>query len=138
MRYTFIIIIFFCSVFCVRAQSNKSVDTVVVATPSSITMDDSARVQMQMHKEQVASQMANASITYFVIHAPPQQFGYTIFIDGQMYIEQKSIPAVAGNVGFSKKEDADQVARLVMAKIKMGEMPPSITVEELKELNIVY
>jgi hypothetical protein len=55
-----------------------------------------------------------------------------------MYIEQASIPVIKGNAGFSTKEEAEKVAMLVIEKIKKGEMPPTISIEELSEMKIVY
>jgi hypothetical protein len=42
-----------------------------------------------------------------------------------------------GNEGFKTKEAAAKVAELVISKMKKGEMPPSITIEELKAINAI-
>ena len=81
--------------------------------------------------------MGRRELTYFIINTPDGKFGYTIFIDGEMYIEQKTIPAVEGNTGFTTKEDAEKVALLVIEKIKIGDLPPSVSVEELKRLKVI-
>ena len=39
--------------------------------------------------------------------------------------------------GFKTKADAEKVAKLIITKIKKGEMPPSVTPEELKKLNVL-
>lgn len=49
-------------------------------------------------------------------------------------IHQPAIPGIPGNEGFKTKEAAQKVADLVVNKIKKGEMPPSVTIEELKKL----
>ena len=51
-----------------------------------------------------------------------------------MIIHQNSIPAVGGNTGFASKQKATKVAKLVIAKIKKGEMPPAVTREEMKKI----
>jgi len=53
-----------------------------------------------------------------------------------LLISQKSIPALPGNDGFKEQAQAMQVAELVMQKIRNGEMPPTVTVEELNALGI--
>jgi hypothetical protein len=52
-------------------------------------------------------------------------------------IHQLSIPAMPGNDGFKTKADATKVAQLVIDKIKKGEMPPTVSIEELKKLNVI-
>jgi len=101
------------------------------------SVSDSLREAMILQKKQLADQMAKAQIEYFIINVPENQFGYYIMIDGKMYIEQKSIPAVQGNNGFATKEDAEKIAKLAIEKIKQGEMPPTISVEELKEQGVI-
>lgn len=41
-----------------------------------------------------------------------------------------------GNEGFNTKKDAMKVAELVIAKVKKGEMPPTISAEELAALKL--
>ena len=52
-------------------------------------------------------------------------------------IHQTNAPALPGNEGFKTKEDASEVALLVLAKIKKGEMPPTISIDEMKRLNVI-
>ena len=101
------------------------------------TENDSFLAQFQSEKKKIAAQMAQSEVTYFVIKTPDEKFGYSIFINGNLYIEQTTIPALEGNNGFEKKEDAEKVALFVIKKIKEGEMPPTITVGDLKNLNVI-
>jgi hypothetical protein len=68
---------------------------------------------------------------YFVIKADSNTYGYRIYADGNLYIEQRSIPSLTGNMGFPDTASAARIARLVIQKIKQGESPPSITPNEL-------
>lgn len=79
----------------------------------------------------------NSIITSKLIPSLNNTWGYEILIDNKLIIHQSSIPALSGNDGFKSKEAAQKVADLVITKIKKGEMPPSITIEELKKLNIL-
>jgi len=99
---------------------------------------DSLQAALAEQKKQVAEEMAKAQITHFIIHTPDQKFGYSIFINGQMYIEQKTIPAIEGNNGFATEQEAESVAQLAMRKIREGEMPPTVSVDELKALGVKF
>lgn len=76
-------------------------------------------------------------ISYSLIASANNTFGYEIFVNGQKMISQKSIPCLQGNSGFSQKSQAETVAKLVVTKITAGQMPPSITIEELKKLKTI-
>ena len=132
MKYDFILYLFIVLSGCTNAQQTgddkATQDTIALAT----IIDDSTRIRLLEEKKLLVAKMATAQLTYFIIHVPDKEFGYTIFIDGQMYIEQKTIPALPGNHGFASKEDAEKIARLAIEKIKQGEMPPTISVEDLK------
>jgi hypothetical protein len=79
----------------------------------------------------------NAVITYNIIDAPNSTFGYDVLVDGKLMIHQSSIPAVPGNEGFKTKDDAAKVAEMVMYKIRKGEMPPTVSPEEMKDLGVI-
>src|SRR5439155_3121168 len=84
-----------------------------------------------------ASAYANTKLTYKVIDAPKQTYGYDVFADGRLMIHQTSAPALPSNEGFKTREDATKVALLVIEKIKKGEMPPTISIDEMKQLNVI-
>ena len=125
LSYIFIIIFFSCN------PSPGPQNSATGSEPQEIISDSTAQ-RLIKQKEAQAKKMSTAQITYFVIQVPDNKFGYTIFIDGQMYIEQKSIPAINGNAGFNTKEEAEKIAKLAIEKIKLGELPPTISKEELK------
>jgi hypothetical protein len=79
----------------------------------------------------------NTKLTYKIIDAANKTFGYDVYANGKLMIHQKSIPAMPGNEGFKTKSDAGKVAQLVINKIKKGEMPPTVSVEEMKKLNVI-
>lgn len=66
-----------------------------------------------------------------------QGFGYQILKDGKLMIDQKNIPAIQGTRGFSSKVDAEKTANFVLAKIKKGAFPPTISFEELDSLGVI-
>lgn len=77
------------------------------------------------------------NLTYKITTAVNGTFCYDIFTDGRLMIHQNSIPALPGNKGFEIRTDAEKVAHLVILKIKNGEMPPTVTINEMKDLNIL-
>src|SRR5205814_8511102 len=79
-----------------------------------------------------ASAYANTKLTYKVIDAPKHTYCYDVFADGRLVIHQTSAPALPGNEGFKTKEDATNVALLVIEKVKKCEMPPTISIDEMK------
>lgn len=76
-------------------------------------------------------------LTYKIIPVANKTYGYDVYADGKLMIHQNSIPAMPGNNGFKTKAAAEKVALLVIQKIKNGEMPPTISIEELKKLKAV-
>jgi hypothetical protein len=80
---------------------------------------------------------AATQFQYFIIKKDDTNtYGYTIFADGNLYIQQNTIPAIAGTKGFADTTSAARIARLVIQKIKQGEMPPAITISDLKRSGI--
>lgn len=84
-----------------------------------------------------AETYANTKLTYKIIDAPGKTYCYDIYADSKLMIHQSSAPALPGNEGFKTKSDAEKVAQLVITKIKKGEMPPTVSVEELKKLSVI-
>ena len=84
-----------------------------------------------------AAQKANPAFTYKIIPAANGTYGYDIYADRRLSIHQPSIPAMPGNEGFKTRATAEKVARLAIAKMKKGELPPTISPGELKKLGVM-
>ena len=91
----------------------------------------------EVHKFPDSETSKNSGYSYTIISAANNTWCYDIYKDNKIFIHQPSIPAIMGNDGFKKKSDADKVAKLVINKIKKGEMPPSVTEKELRELRVL-
>lgn len=63
-------------------------------------------------------------------------WGYTITVNGKVFIKQNAIPAVEGNKGFATQDDAARVAQLVIDKIANHESP-AIKKTDLQKLGII-
>jgi hypothetical protein len=81
-----------------------------------------------------AGAASKSSLTYKIINSANQTYGYDILSDGKLLIHQPSIPGMPGNKGFKSKQSSEKVAQLVISKVKKGEMPPTVTKEELQKL----
>jgi len=81
-----------------------------------------------------ASRVAGARLTHRIIPAESNTWGYDILANGKLLIHQPGIPAVPGNRGFRNQAAAERVAQLVIRKIRKGEMPPTVTVPEMKQV----
>jgi len=75
--------------------------------------------------------------TYTIIPAAEKTWGYDVYRDKHLLIHQPVIPGLPGNKGFKTKPDAEKVAKLVIEKIRKGQMPPTVTTEEMKKLQII-
>ena len=80
---------------------------------------------------------AGTVYTYKIVPVKNNTWCYDIYKNSKMLIHQTSIPGVPGNEGFKTKSDAKKVARLVVEKLKKGEMPPSVTIDEMKKLKVL-
>ncbi len=72
-----------------------------------------------------------------IIPSINNSFGYEIIVNERTYIRQPSIPSLPGNMGFSNEENAQKVSDLVVQKIRRQEIPPKITIQDLKRLGVV-
>jgi len=106
--------------------------TMLFAQPTSAPSQPDSNVA----KGPTASAYANTKLTYRIIDTPKHTCGYDVFADGRLMIHQTSAPALPGSEGFKAKEDAIKVALLVIDKIRRGEMPPTISIDEMKKLNV--
>ena len=101
-----------------------------------------AQVQTPLKTEQKADfpsgdAFKNSKITHQLIPGINNTWGYDILVDNRMKIHQPSIPGQPGNEGFKTREGAEKAAKLVIKKMKKGDMPPSIDAKELKKLKAI-
>lgn len=79
---------------------------------------------------------ADAKITAKIIPSVNKTYGYDILVNGKTLVHQTGIPALPGNNGFTTKEKAKTVADFVVKKIRNNEMPPTVTIEDLKKMGV--
>lgn len=66
-----------------------------------------------------------------------RKWGYDILINERVLIHQDRIPGITGLNAFNRKSKAKKTALLVIEKLEMGQLPPSISIEELKKLKVL-
>lgn len=99
---------------------------------------DSLQKESAKMKAANIERAAQTQYRYFVIKTANNQYGYDVYADGLLYIHQTTIPALPGNSGFSDTAKAGATARLAIQKIKQGEMPPTISIAELKQIKVIH
>jgi hypothetical protein len=88
-------------------------------------------------EDSLVSPYKNSNISFEIIKAEGNTWGYQIFLEGTPIITQANKPGLPGNQGFNNKNQAIIVAELVIEKIRRGQMPPTVSVEELKGLGVL-
>ncbi len=63
-------------------------------------------------------------------------WGYNIYTDKKLYIQQTYIPGVQGNHSFATREDAEKVGKLAVQKMEAYHKMPYISPQDLQQLNI--
>ena len=66
----------------------------------------------------------------------PTGWGYQIRQNGKLLLDQPTIPGRSGNDGFQTQADAQRVAELVKTKLQAKIFPPTVSEDDLKNLNI--
>ena len=108
---------------------------IVICTSLSLSAQSKMPPQKGNAKSVEKAQVGN--YTYTIIPGINKTWGYNILVEKRLYIHQPSIPGLPGNEGFKTKAAAEKVAKLVIEKIKKGEMPPTVLIEEMKKLKVL-
>lgn len=78
----------------------------------------------------------DAQLTARIVDAPNGTFGYEVYSDGKLLVQQQNVPGRPGWNGCPERAQADKLSALVIDKIRHGIMPPTVTEEELKALGL--
>ncbi len=105
---------------------------------SAIAMNAQMHVKDTTPRHPEPTKYANSKFEWKITDGVNNTHGYDIFADGSMILHQPSIPGMPGNDGFKTKIDAQNCAKYVITKIQKGEMPPTVTVEELKKIRVIH
>ena len=78
-----------------------------------------------------------SNYSYVTIYSDSIGWGYDIMEGSVRRIHQPHIPAVQGNQGFKSGTDAAKVAEKIIEKLDNGIMPPTISVDEMRDLGVL-
>ena len=143
MKLQFLIIVL--SIMATAHSQDSRIDSIPLKLSNEMVSSSPGPVPLSQKKarqESAKIKAANSKLAakiqfrYFIIKAESNTYGYSIYADGNLYIQQNTIPGVAGTRGFSDTVSAARTARLVIDKIKQGEVPPAITLDELKKIGV--
>lgn len=108
---------------------------------SAATAENSVKKEVKQNVQQEVKEQknpySNAEISIKIIPSINKTFGYDILLKGKPLIHQPNIPSLPGNEGFKTKKSAQKVAEFVVMKIRKNEMPPTVTIDDLKTMNVL-
>ena len=102
---------------------------------SKISQNSESEKENRSNSSKSKEKKNNTDIKIFK-NSDSGSFGYDIILDGRVYVHQPNVPARPGNIGFVNEEQAKKVARLVLEKINLKILPPTISTNELDSLGI--
>ena len=88
-------------------------------------------------KKSISQETAEVSYSIQIVKNDTSGYGYEIHSGNKPVISQPVIPAIQGNHAFRTEEDAQKVAGLMKKKMEEGIQPPTITIQELEELDVL-
>jgi hypothetical protein len=80
---------------------------------------------------------ANVSKLRYQCFKTHEGWGYDILADKKIIIHQPFMPGVPGRAGFKQEEQAARVARIVIEKIKSGQLPV-INHQQLQRMDVLH
>ena len=78
----------------------------------------------------------DAQLTARITDSPNGTFGYEVYSDGKLLVQQQNVPGRSGWNGCPQRAQAEKLSALVIDKIRHGLMPPTVTEDELKALGL--
>ena len=109
------------------------------AEPQKSSEKNTAQKQVRTpSKKGLKPQMKPGNIHAFEITTlqSASGWGYQIRQNGKLLLDQPNIPGRPGNAGFQSQADAQRVAELVKTKLQAKVFPPTVSEDDLKNLNI--
>jgi hypothetical protein len=114
----------------VTACSSEKNDDILIPSENPLFVNDSNSVDSTDIE-------FNPAYSFELFETPDLGWGYKIFENGTLFINQPHIPAIPGNKGFSSKEKAEITAEFAILKMEQGFVPPTISPEELDSLGVL-
>jgi hypothetical protein len=68
---------------------------------------------------------------------PDSTWGFTVYLNGKIYIHQQAVPGVQPASGFKSEQDAGKVSELIVKKIKNHSTSETVNQKELDSLGVI-
>lgn len=120
----------------IHPMNSCFIKILLLLVPSAFCYSQSAALQRNDSSPGTSRIDSTQKISFQIIEARGQTYGYDIFVNGRMIVHQTTVPCYPGMDGFRKKNDAEKIAELVICKIRKGVMPPTVTKSELETLGV--
>ncbi len=136
----FLILVFIVSSSCLEPRDPSAVtedEKLIMDSERAGDFRPPAKPVIDTEKSASSAPMQGVQAEVYSNASPEGGYGYKILIDGKVYINQASIPALSGNKGFSSPEKARKAANFVIYKIKNNILPPSVNRTELDSLGVL-
>ncbi len=129
----------------VSACSDSENEVTDLRVPESIVEQELSKDVSTSHKidstsskvEGTPKNGTTSEWSYEIVLISEENWGYQLFQNGTMVINQTSIPSVQGIDGFDTKEKAERTAKHILNKLENGVFPPTVDKEELDSLNVL-
>jgi len=99
-----------------------SVKPVIPETPSSLPQEKKSKISKSIYDVRVVENSLG--------------WGYEIWKEGAMVINQTHIPAVQGLRAFDSQIQAEKAAEIIKLKLDQGVFPPTISIIELQSIGV--
>lgn len=131
-------VLYFCLLFCYSCgpKNDAPSSPLTVSKDSEIVLDIHISISADSIIHTAAEPHQQIKVAVFRNESKTNGYGYDIVVNGKIMIHQSNIPAVSGNRGFLSESDATNAGELVKHKLLNNEMPPTISIDDLKALGI--
>jgi hypothetical protein len=140
-KHIFLILSLFVTISCKQQPENNPSHHAETRTHHQEISEPAIELASSPVTESTTAFPEAAPDAHFALNIIPGEantYGYEILREGKPIIRQTTIPGMPGNKAFASKADAEKVGTIVIGKLKKGEMPHTVTAEELGEINIIF
>jgi hypothetical protein len=99
-----------------------------------LSEQDKFEKKKSQKRDYIESNGVYNDLKYNIIPSRNNTWGYDIYSNKKLIIHQPIIPGIQILHGFKTKNQAEKAALIVINKMKNGEFPPTISIQEINAL----